>query len=204
VLVYLALHPPLHGKRKLAKGKPSEVKKKPAGRGRGRPAATDDDDLGEMQTPTQAECNAALSLLVKFTDTLHPAYILCALPGHLAMPHASPPPEMIDSIVMKRASVLARKRDCPDCWAMLREGFVSGSGTIGPPSPDDEQEVVPVGKNAWRILLWLVGAFERDAQHRAEEKECASTVRMSCWGTVADALCSAVESTAVSYATPSR
>ncbi|KAH7108059.1 hypothetical protein BKA62DRAFT_680872 [Auriculariales sp. MPI-PUGE-AT-0066] len=169
VLVFIALHPPLQGKRKYRK--PNEPAPA-APKRRGRKKVTDGDDLGELHIPTPTECANALRVLHTMIRVIHPAYILCALPAYVALPYASPPQSDLESVVARRASILASKKDCIDCWAMLREGFITPADADVSMQVDDEQEEpVVVGRIAWPVLAWLVDAYERDAQSRVAGEE---------------------------------
>ncbi|EJD52573.1 hypothetical protein AURDEDRAFT_181147 [Auricularia subglabra TFB-10046 SS5] len=159
ILVFLALHPPAQERKKRG---PAATKTK----GRKRRAGRGDEDE-VLQPPTAGECGAALDLLTAYTLTLAPAHVLRALPSHLQRAEADPD---VDSAVGKRALVLARPKDCPDVWAMLREGFVSDP-TIPREGNHEEDVRAPVGPHAWRMLDWLVGVFEDDAREWfAQEK----------------------------------
>ncbi|KZV85857.1 hypothetical protein EXIGLDRAFT_841148 [Exidia glandulosa HHB12029] len=167
VLVLLALYPPALHKAKKAPEKGLPVKKP----GRGRKKANVDDGT-EMQAPLASECAAALTLLHSYTQTVHPVHILRALPGHKHLEGYVAPlldPDMHDSAVAKRSLILARKQECPDVWAMLREGFIPDpTGRDIEMSQDEsgQEDVPPVGRRAWLVLEWLVSAFEEDERRR--------------------------------------
>ena len=78
--------------------------------------------------------------------------------------------DRFDSVVGKRSLVLARRKECPDCWAMLREDFIPGSPNRYQHKDHDEHDDAhnhaPVGTHAWLVLQWLVTIFEEDERIR--------------------------------------
>lgn len=184
ILVYLALHPPsLHKSQKAQQQQKVLVEKKSKGR---KKAAGAQDDGADMQPPLVHECAAAVNLLHFYTLTMHPVHLLRALPGYKQLEGFLPAqldPDMHDSAVAKRSLVLARKQDCPDCWTMLREGFITDPGVkdLHGDNGDEttREDVPPVGRHAWLVLKWLVVAFEEDDRQR-EATACASTVCRGC------------------------
>lgn len=171
ILVYLALHPPSVRKIKQAPQK-AKLPALPKPRGRKRNVV---DDGADMQPPSPSECAAAAQVLDFYITTIPPVHVLRALPGYKELEGYVTPvlnPDAYDSAVAKRSLVLARKQDCADCWAMLREGFIPDPADAAYGAPMDTQEdgggdvPPPVGRHAWLVLKWLVSAFEQDDRRR--------------------------------------
>ncbi|KAG1734707.1 uncharacterized protein EDB91DRAFT_1225584 [Suillus paluster] len=176
-LFYIALYPPPPS---LHCGEERDLD--PASPSKGSPTKQKHQAPKMTFAPSVSASEAAQRLLLSFVRTNTPASLFQALPQPRINGRSSELPfdgGDHDSVVAKESLCI---KDAKNCWAILKEGFVSriknsppsllaGKRKRGKHIIDTEECVeenrgnsilAPVAEHAWLVLRWLVELFQRD------------------------------------------
>ncbi|KAI0032475.1 hypothetical protein K488DRAFT_19690, partial [Vararia minispora EC-137] len=140
--------------------------------------------------PLPATSDTACRALRELHRTLHPKYLLRALPSYPEIgqtrysspAHKDGSDAAADSTIAREAMRLA---DCRSCWRILAEDFIPPIAPVVrvlPGSPtkrtsamasgvarNDGEDPLLVGPTSWPVLEWLVSLFEKDEARTSKE-----------------------------------
>jgi len=126
------------------------------------------------------ESEAAQRILFSFLATNSPGSLFRTLPRYSLddanlLPRSSDNTDDEDSLIARESLCL---KDCKNCWAILKEGFIQRKKLLpqdarkkrGRRAYDVEDATLDqvndtpavVSEHAWSVLQWLVSLFEKD------------------------------------------